>query len=184
MPSPSKTKGKTWERDVAHFLTEMYGETFIRVQNSGAYVGGQNAFRKQTMHEFQILNMKGDIVPGPSFPHLNIECKSYKSFTFHKLFFFGEHIKQLDEWIDQLLGAADKGDLNLLIMKFNNVGKYVMFETKNSYVMELDHGLFYQSKNHGPFYFMEFDRFWEINKEAVKTLSAPTTVADSVTASV
>ena len=45
MTSKSKTKGKSWERDVCNFLTELYNDSFIRVPNSGAYVGGKNEYR-------------------------------------------------------------------------------------------------------------------------------------------
>ena len=37
--SKSKNKGKTYEREVANFLTELYGESFTRVPYSGAFVG-------------------------------------------------------------------------------------------------------------------------------------------------
>ena len=47
MPSPQKAKGSSWERDVAKFLTTLYGETFIRAPGSGAYVGGVNTKRKE-----------------------------------------------------------------------------------------------------------------------------------------
>ena len=47
MPSKQKIKGATWERDVAKHLTEIYGETFIRVPHSGAYIGGSNKLRKK-----------------------------------------------------------------------------------------------------------------------------------------
>ena len=71
MPSSSKTKGNSFERQIAQFLTELYGETFIRAPGSGAYVGGNNNTRKQFLHEGQIRSFKGDIVPGQSFPKLN-----------------------------------------------------------------------------------------------------------------
>ena len=51
MPSPQKAKGSGYERDVAKFLTELYGESFIRAPGSGAYVGGRDRwhcdFRRQ-----------------------------------------------------------------------------------------------------------------------------------------
>ena len=47
----SKTKGKTWERDVVLFLSELYKQSFIRVPNSGAYVGGKNEYRKAYLSE-------------------------------------------------------------------------------------------------------------------------------------
>ena len=49
----SKNKGKTYERDVANFLTEMYQESFTRVPHSGAYIGGQNFVRIDNLSEGQ-----------------------------------------------------------------------------------------------------------------------------------
>ena len=47
MTSPSKAKGNSFERLVADFLSNLYGETFIRVPGSGAYVGGKNVHRNR-----------------------------------------------------------------------------------------------------------------------------------------
>ena len=77
MPSPSKNKGSGFERETAKFLSETYGESFIRAPGSGAYVGGKNQSRTEILHEGQIRSFKGDIVPGQSFHKLNIECKFY-----------------------------------------------------------------------------------------------------------
>ena len=49
MPSPQKVKGKSFENAKAKFLTEIYGEKFIRVPTSGAFLGGQNYDRRHTM---------------------------------------------------------------------------------------------------------------------------------------
>ena len=111
MPSPQKAKGSAWERDVAKFLTGLYGETFIRAPGSGAYVGGTNKVRKEILHEGQVRAFKGDIVPGQSFPKFNAECKSYKAFPFHRLV-QPYPIPQLEEWISQLMDVADIGDFN------------------------------------------------------------------------
>ena len=121
MPSKSKSKGSSWERAVALHLTELYGETFTRVPNSGAYIGGKNTHRKQTLHEGQIRAFKGDIIPGQSFPRFNCECKSYADFPFHQL--FQGQVAILENWLDQLMDVADEGDYNILIMKFNRKGK-------------------------------------------------------------
>ena len=63
MSNKSKIKGKSWERDVANFLTKLYNEPFLRVPNSGAFVGGYNIYRTQTMTEQQVKSFKGDIIP-------------------------------------------------------------------------------------------------------------------------
>ena len=54
MSSKSKTKGKSWERDVCLFLSELYNQSFIRVPGSGAFIGGTNQFRKETLSDEQI----------------------------------------------------------------------------------------------------------------------------------
>ena len=54
MTSKSKTKGKSWERDVCLFLSELYNQSFIRVPGSGAFIGGSNQFRKETLSDEQI----------------------------------------------------------------------------------------------------------------------------------
>jgi Holliday junction resolvase len=168
MPSPSKNKGNAWERDVAKQLTELYGETFIRAPGSGAYVGGSNNARKQYLHEGQIRSFKGDIIPGQSFPKFNAECKSYKDFPFHQL--FTGPVKQLDTWLDQLMDAADPGDFNILIMKFNRKGKFVVFnfDENRTHPMFVDRHLLYENK-YGRWAIMDYDKFWDLNIDSVKT---------------
>ena len=136
MPSPQKAKGSNWERDVARFLTTLYGETFIRAPGSGAYVGGVNTKRKEILHEGQVRAFKGDIVPGQSFPNFNAECKSYKTFAFHRLL-FPDPLPILEEWISQLMDVADPDDFNILIMKFNHIGKYIAVEYSSCGVLLL-----------------------------------------------
>ena len=85
MTNKSKTKGKTWERDVVLFLSELYNQSFIRVPNSGAYVGGKNEYRKAYLSEEQIKLMRGDIVPPLHYPNFLAECKNYEQFPFHLL---------------------------------------------------------------------------------------------------
>ena len=63
MSSKSKNKGKSWERDVCLFLSELYNDSFIRVPGSGAFIGGSNQFRKDTLSEEQIKLSRGDIIP-------------------------------------------------------------------------------------------------------------------------
>ena len=101
MTSKSKTKGKSWERDVCNFLSELYQGSFIRVPNSGAYVGGKNEYRKDTLSEEQIKLARGDIVPPTNYPYFLAECKNYADFPFHSLL-AKSTIAQLDNWIEQV----------------------------------------------------------------------------------
>lgn len=167
MPSPSKNKGNSWEREVAKHLSDMYGESFIRAPGSGAYIGAKNAHRKQYLHEGQIRSFKGDIIPGQSFPRFNAECKSYKDFPFHQL--FQGPVAQLDKWLKQLLDVADPGDFNILIMKFNRKGKFVAVEFDNNINMSfyVDRHFLYTHPELGRWAIMDYDKFWKLNKDFV-----------------
>jgi len=170
MPSPSKNKGSGFEREIAKYLSEKYGESFIRAPGSGAYVGGKNQSRTQILHEGQIRSFKGDIVPGQSFPKMNVECKFYADFPFH-LLLSSEH-KILDSWLEQLLDVADPDDLNILFMKFNRKGRYVAVQCKLTWIT--DTFFFYGSEKFGDWYIMEFDTFFKHNTILVQTYSADT----------
>ena len=167
MPSPSKNKGNSWERDVAKHLTELYGETFIRAPGSGAYIGAKNAHRKQYLHEGQIRSFKGDIIPGQNFPRFNAECKSYADFPFHQL--FQGSVKQLESWINQLMDVSDINDFNILIMKFNRKGKFVAveFDKNTDEPLFVEKYFLYDSEKHGRWAIMDYDKFWELNKDFV-----------------
>jgi len=170
MPSPSKAKGNSFERQTADFLTALYGEKFIRAPGSGAYVGGKNTHRKELLHEGQIRNFKGDIVPGQSFPKLNAECKSYKDFPFHQLFI--GNVKILDTWIGQCMDVADPGDFNIIFMKFNRKGTYIAVQLQDMLDITLTRHIHYATSNHGNWAVMDHDTFWNLNAIAVKAACA------------
>jgi hypothetical protein len=167
MPSASKNKGSSFEREIAKFLSDLYGESFIRAPGSGAYIGGKNQSRTQVLHEGQIRSFKGDIVPGLSFPKFNAECKSYADFPFH-LLMSGE-CKVLDAWINQLMDVAEAGDCSVLYMKFNRKGKFVAVQSKFTWVA--DNFIHYNSETTGEWIIMEFDHFFKLNKDLLKIYS-------------
>ena len=170
MTSPQKAKGSGFEREIAKYLSEKYSESFIRAPGSGAYVGGKNQIRKEVLHEGQIRSFKGDVVPGQSFKRMNIECKFYADFPFH-LLLTGD-CKVIDAWIDQLMDVADEHDVNLLFMKFNRKGRYVCVQSKLTWVS--DNFVYYTSKKHGDWTIFEFDSFFALNTELLKTYSIST----------
>jgi len=165
MTSPSKAKGSSFERDVAAFLSKTYDEKFLRVPGSGAYIGGKNQARKQFLDEGQIRTFKGDIIPGQSFTRFNAECKSYKDFPFH-LVLTGD-CKQLDTWLGQLMVVAEPEDCNILFMKFNRKGKYVVVQTKHTWVT--DNFTYYSSPKLGDWLIIEFDNFFRHNKDLLRS---------------
>lgn len=170
MPSPQKAKGSGYEREVAKFLSDLYGESFIRAPGSGAYVGGKNQKRTEILHEGQIRSFKGDVVPGQNFTKMNIECKFYSDFPWHQLL-TGE-CKQLDSWLSQLLDVADEDDFNILFMKFNRKGQYVAVQGKLTWVA--DNCLFYSSKQYGDWVILEHFSFFKNNSELIKSYSGST----------
>lgn len=164
MPSKSKTKGNSWELDVAKFLTETYGETFIRIPSSGAFVGGKNASRKSVLGEAQLQSKKGDIHPPQSWKYWNIECKNYADFPFHQLWY--TDVKILDAWIQQQKDVEDKGDLNLILIKITRKEKWVVFPDDLSF-------LFSRAIHYKGWIFAHWDDFWskEQNRNLVKKYS-------------
>jgi hypothetical protein len=168
MPSKSKNKGSGFEREVSKYLSDLYGENFMRAPGSGAYTGGTNAHRKQILHEGQIRNFKGDIIPGQSFPLFNCECKFYADFQFHQLF---DESKQLESWIEQLMTASDPNDLNILLMKFNRKGRYVAVQAKHKWFGGHNFSV-YDTKAYGVWMICSFESFFAHNKDKVKLLSS------------
>ena len=167
MPSPQKQKGSSFEREVATFLSNLYAESFIRAPGSGAYVGGKNQVRTQILHEGQIRSFKGDIVPGQSFPKFNAECKSYADFPFH-LVLAGD-CKVLDGWLQQMMDVADPDDFNILFMKFNRKGRFVVVQSKYTWIT--DQFMYYTSSKLGDWLIIDFDHFFKLNKDLVKNYS-------------
>lgn len=171
MPSPQKAKGSSWERDVARYLSNLYEESFIRAPGSGSYIGGSNSSRKEFLDEGKIRSFKGDIVPGENFSKLNIECKNYKDFPFNLL--YSNECKVIDEWLDQLLAPADEKDINILALKFNRKGKYIVYESKQTSLTPGNNYTCYKNskKSHGPWIIVDFDQFWQLNKYIIKIIS-------------
>lgn len=167
MPSPSKNKGSSFEREVANFLSDLYGESFIRAPGSGAYVGGKNQSRKEFLHEGQVRSFKGDIVPGQSFSKFNAECKNYGEFPFHQL--FSGNCKTLEAWIEQMMDVAEEGDLSILFIKITRKGKFVVVPSDKTWIT--DQFFHYTSNHHGDWIIIDYDHFFRHNKDLLKTYS-------------
>jgi Holliday junction resolvase len=166
MPSKSKNKGSSFERDVAKKLSDLFGESFIRVTNSGAYIGGRNTYRKDTLSEAQIRHSKGDIVPGPSFVRMNVEVKNYADFPFYQL--FTGSCRQLDAWIEQMLEVADEGDFNMLFMKFNRKGTFIAVPYNSHWDQTLSS--FTYKSQHQVWQIFDLEQFLNNNKELIAAL--------------
>jgi len=167
MASKSKAKGSGWERDCAKFLSELYGESFIRnITGSGAYIGGRNVHRKATLTAGQVQSTKGDITPPDDWDQFNAEAKNYGELDFHNLYV---GCRQLDVWLEQLMTVADSNDFNILLFKITRRGKYVAVQP-NQHLTFVNYTV-YNSKTLGQWYITDFDSFFANNSQVVKTLS-------------
>ena len=176
MTSKSKQKGNAWEREITKFLGDTLGGNFMRVPNSGAYMGGKNSFRKSFLSDGQQRAAKGDIIPPDEFPKLNIEAKNYKDIAFHQL--INGSCKQLDTWIDQTEEPADDDDVSFTIFKITRKGSWVAF--KYSLIEEFDMSSLsyivyrkdFGTTKHCDYVIVDYETFFKNNVESVKKLGA------------
>jgi hypothetical protein len=167
MPSKAKTKGSQFERELAKYLSDLYGESFVRIPNSGAYIGGLNTHRKTNLSENQIKSFKGDIVPPDSWSYFNAEAKNYNDFPFHQV--VTGKCKQLETWLDQLLAVAEPNDVNFLFFKLSRKGRFVCVQSKLTW--KSDNFIYFSSEKYGDWIIIDFDQFWSKNKDLVKLYS-------------
>lgn len=157
----SKTKGNNWERETANYLSTLYNKSFVRVPNSGAFIGKSNVFRKEKLTEQQIRTYKGDIIPPDEFPKALIECKSYGSIAFHSIV-AGDNVPLLDSWIEQAKYDCDDGDVWMVVFKINHKGKFIVIDKNQFNNIELNNYCLYKN-----YYVTGFEKFMENNKESI-----------------
>lgn len=166
MTSPSKIKGSGYERQIAKFLTETYGLTFIRnISGSGAYIGGSNNLRKSKLTEAQIRHAKGDIVPPDEFPLFNAEAKFYGDMAFHQLL---DTSAQLERWLDQLMEASDPQDVNILFFKINRRGQFVAVQASLDWCSDCSYTR-YKSSKHSDWMIFTHENFFKYNTHNLKS---------------
>jgi hypothetical protein len=168
--SKSKNKGSGYERELGKFLSEVYGGSFIRSNNSGAFIGGKNAGRKASLSETQVRGVKGDIITPDHMPKLVLEAKFYAEFRFHQLLQPGA-MPQLDEWAGQCLETNDDGDFWLICFKINLRGQYVAVPEQFCEGMVFENHSRYVGK-HGAFRITDLKTFFTQNREEVLRRSA------------
>ena len=165
MPSAGKNKGNTGERMIASFLTELYQAKFIRVPNSGAFLGGANNHRQQLMDQGQIASFRADIIPPSDMRGLVIESKFYKEFPFSKLL-KNEKIPLLDGWIKQLGENITSQDFSLVVFRINRQGSFAVFHKK--WLPELTVG------NHARYHdyvVCDFHDLFTVNRDKIREIT-------------
>ena len=165
MPSAAKQKGNVWEREVAKDLSEVFDENFIRVPNSGAYTGGANFHRLDQLTESQKRMMNGDIMVPPCMSSFKIECKSYKTFDYHKCF---TDNKTLNKWIQQ----AESGDNWFLVIKVTRKGSYILFNINIAHYFRFENFLRYTKD----YVIIDYTNFWKNNVDAIRRLNKDTAI--------
>lgn len=168
----SKEKGKTWEREICKILGESLEGNFIRVPQSGAFIGGKNVVRKESMDAGQIKVSKGDIVPPDDMPYLNIEAKNYADLEFHHV--IDGKSKTLDSWIDQTETPAEPGDISFTIFKITRKGSWIVFSESLKQNFDLSSYVVYKRDVKGvekTYIVTSFEKFLNDNKNQIKRLA-------------
>ena len=161
MANKGKSKGNAGERKIADFLTGLYGQKFMRVPNSGAFLGGANAFRKVQLDEGQIATFKADLIPPSNMRKLVIESKFYGEFAFHNLMKDSD-VPLLDKWVQQAKDSADDGDFWVVVFRINRKGSYVVFDKtrQSSFVIG-------NYTNYKDLIITDFEKFFADNKQTI-----------------
>lgn len=134
MGGRSKRKGNSFERDVAKDFSNVFELPFNRTLSSGAFVGGKNKHRKDSLSKSMINASLGDIVT-PDNWELVIECKAYADLDFQGL--LSDGATKVKGWLDEVLFDTDGADNHLLIFKINRKGIYIALPYIKEYVDRL-----------------------------------------------
>ena len=168
MGNKSKNIGKAFERECCKILEKFFDLPFQRVPNSGAFIGGQNAFRISKLSASQTLLAKGDIIPPDELPNLIIECKKRRVIAYHQ-FFQDNGSKDLNEWIDQTeidYVACGEVGVYIILFKSNNRGRFVCFLKDSGLIPNINH--VYYNYNKKEYLITEFnDTFLNNNKDII-----------------
>lgn len=115
----SKKKGNNNENECKKILNERFEGVaiFQRTPNSGAFVGGQNFYRKEQLTEEQNLLFVGDLYCNRKDFKFTIEHKAYAEASFWDLF---NESSDLHDWMQQAEHDAESvGKQPMLIVKYN-----------------------------------------------------------------
>lgn len=135
----AKQKGKAGERYFADLLSAESGMSFIRVPNSGAFVGQSNRDKLKTLSRVQSIIHLGDIIcPEELSHHYIFESKNYADLPFHQLLNPG-NCPPLIGWLEELLYDVesahmyikDKTPIGFLCVKITRKGSWIVGNYQN-----------------------------------------------------
>lgn len=168
--SKSKSKGKSGERFFVEKLKSATKQSWLRVPNSGAFIGKQNRERIREMSVGQIGVALGDIQPPDNLKfNLVLECKNYAYFPFYKIL-TNNLPSQLEEWIEEILYdtetakmTADKRpELGFLLFKITRKGSFISGIMNDDYILKNYSVFTFKEKK---FFLTDFENFLNNNIE-------------------
>jgi hypothetical protein len=165
MANANKNKGKTWERQMAKDLIEVFGVNFNRVPNSGAFTGGVNIKNNQFLTDEQKQLMTGDIIVPKELKACSFECKFYKEFSFPSLLL---NNAILNTWIQQAF--MDNGKHTFLVFKINNKGSFVVIKEYLKTLLNCEENSYFVYNK--DFYIYKYEGFFLKYRNKVLELSA------------
>jgi len=124
-----KKKGNRAELAIAKEFSELFNDTFRRVPQSGALVGGANRFKNMTLRQDAQEILAGDVICPEWFP-MSIESKCYGEKTGCNMYGILErNDPKLQEWIAQAKGDAEFAKkIYLLIIKITRKSDYCVID--------------------------------------------------------
>lgn len=138
-----KRKGNSFEREVCSLFEDLFGGTFKRVPQSGAFGTINHAVLNEAMKD----TLTGDIICPKTFP-FSVEAKSYRDILWHHI--VQNRCKVLDKWIEQSeRDACTAGKEAMVVFKIVRQGVYVVIDadTIDEHITKLpDSFIKYQDK--------------------------------------
>ena len=166
--SRNKKKGKAFERECCDIFKAGTGLSFQRVPGSGAYLGGRNVIRADSLSDEQVLLARGDIICPTEWNGAVVECKARASFSFNLLF---ADSTTLNDWIDQcnIDYKQTGGKFFAVIFKVARRGTYIVTIANQIDVFERNYLAYtYDNTNYT---ISEFDEKWvKDHKDEIETL--------------
>lgn len=154
---------------MAKFLTETHGASFLRVPNSGAFIGGNNAGRIQNLDAGQVKTFRGDIIPPEAWQRINIEAKSRRDLGWHQI--VSGSCRELDAWIEQCMTVHQPDDFTVIFFKIDRQGQFVAVRIQHEQeILKPKNYLLYTTSAHGTWLISELNNFWILNQKIIEKI--------------